>query len=330
MNWLYFTLMGLISILLGAFGSVFNTYSSLYLAKDNDLLLSMPIPVRHIMTARLLSVYLMGLMYSAIVMVPALIVYWVNVPVSAVTVLGGILLMLLISLIVLILSCALGWLVAKISLKLKNRSFITAIISLVFIGAYYFFYFRAQQMISDLIANAVLYGQSILGSAYPLYVFGRVGEGDAAAMGIASVVVIAVFALTAFAMSKSFLKIVTSSCNTRKAVYREARAQKLSVSQALLIKELKRFSSSSAYMLNCGMGTFILPVCGVLILIKGGEFLGTIVQVLGDMRGCIPVLICVGICLISSMNNMAAPSVSLEGKSLWICEATPHKRMADT
>ena len=51
MNWLYFTLMGLISILLGAFGSVFNTYSSLYLAKDNDLLLSMPIPVRHIMTA---------------------------------------------------------------------------------------------------------------------------------------------------------------------------------------------------------------------------------------------------------------------------------------
>ena len=183
----------------------------MYLAKDNDLLLSMPIPVRHIMTARLLSVYLMGLMYSAIVMVPALIVYWVNVPVSAVTAFGGILLMLLISLIVLILSCALGWLVAKISLKLKNRSFITAIISLVFIGAYYFFYFRAQQMISDLIANAVLYGQSILGSAYPLYVFGRVGEGDAAAMGIASAVVIAVFALTAFAMSKSFLKIATSS-----------------------------------------------------------------------------------------------------------------------
>ena len=104
MNWLYFTLMGLISILLGAFGSVFNTYSSLYLAKDNDLLLSMPIPVRHIMTARLLSVYLMGLMYSAIVMVPALIVYWVNVPVSAVTAFGGILLTLLISLIVLILS----------------------------------------------------------------------------------------------------------------------------------------------------------------------------------------------------------------------------------
>lgn len=54
MDWLYFALMGLIAILLGSFGSVFNTYSGLYLAKDNDLLLSMPIPVGVIMTARLL------------------------------------------------------------------------------------------------------------------------------------------------------------------------------------------------------------------------------------------------------------------------------------
>ena len=44
MDWLYFTLMGLMAILLGTFGSVFNTYSGLYLARDNDLLLSMPIP----------------------------------------------------------------------------------------------------------------------------------------------------------------------------------------------------------------------------------------------------------------------------------------------
>ena len=48
MDWLYFALMGLLAILLGSFGSVFNTYSGLYLAKDNDLLLSMPIPVNAI------------------------------------------------------------------------------------------------------------------------------------------------------------------------------------------------------------------------------------------------------------------------------------------
>ena len=82
MSWFYFALMSLLAVLLGAFGSVFNTYSSLYLAKDNDLLLSLPIPVRTIMAARLLGVYLMGLMYSAIVIIPAVIVYWVTVSLS--------------------------------------------------------------------------------------------------------------------------------------------------------------------------------------------------------------------------------------------------------
>ena len=46
MSWLYFSIMGATAALFGVFGSVFNTYSSLYDARDNDLLLSMPIPVR--------------------------------------------------------------------------------------------------------------------------------------------------------------------------------------------------------------------------------------------------------------------------------------------
>ena len=75
LDWLYFALMALLATLLGAFGSVFNTYSGLYLAKDNDLLLSMPIPVNTLMASRLLGVYLMGLMYSGVVMLPAVIVY---------------------------------------------------------------------------------------------------------------------------------------------------------------------------------------------------------------------------------------------------------------
>lgn len=66
MDWLYYLLVGLIAVFLGTFGSVFSTYSSLYLSKDNDLLLSLPIPVRCVMASRLLGVYLLGLMYAAL------------------------------------------------------------------------------------------------------------------------------------------------------------------------------------------------------------------------------------------------------------------------
>ena len=158
MGWLFFLIMALIAIAIGAFGSIFNTYSGLYLSKDNDLLLSMPIPVSSILAARLITVYLMGLMYSAIVIVPAVIVYWIFAGATVLNVIGGLLLVLLISLIVLILSCALGWCVAKISLKLKHKSFITVIISLAFFGGYYFISFQAQRLISELLANAVVYG----------------------------------------------------------------------------------------------------------------------------------------------------------------------------
>ena len=56
MSWFYFAIMGLMAILLGAFGSVFTTYSSLYLPKDNDQMLSLPIPVNTLIAARLLGV----------------------------------------------------------------------------------------------------------------------------------------------------------------------------------------------------------------------------------------------------------------------------------
>ncbi|MBQ3319813.1 MAG: hypothetical protein IJG75_04830, partial [Spirochaetia bacterium] len=116
MGWLYFVLMGGIAIVLGAFGSVFNTYSGLYLAKDNDLLLSMPIPVRIIITARLMNVYLMGAMYAATALLPALIVYWIVAGVTAARIICGVALFLTVTVIVLLLSCLLGWVVAKISL----------------------------------------------------------------------------------------------------------------------------------------------------------------------------------------------------------------------
>lgn len=323
MDWLYFALMGLLAILLGVFGSVFNTYSCLYLSKDNDLLLSLPIPVNVIMASRLLTVYLMGLMYSIVVILPAVIVYWVTVSVSAGEIFGCLLLILLISVFVLTLSFALGWVVAKISLKLKNKSFITVVVSLAFIGGYYFFYFKAQTLIQALVANAADYGEKIKGAAYPLYLFGRVGVGDAFAMAVVSAVVLALFALMWALISRSFLKIATSSGNTAKKVYKETAVKQKSIAAALLAKEFGRFTASPNYMLNCGLGILLLPIAGVMLLWKGSDVISVLNEVFGARAGCVPVLLCAVVCMLASMNDMAAPSVSLEGKSLWLMQSLP-------
>ena len=322
MDWLYFVIMGMMAVFLGAFGSVFNTYSGLYLAKDNDLLLSMPIPVRVIMTSRLLSVYLMGLMYSGIVILPAILVYWFTVPVTAGRILGGVVLLVDISLFVLTLSCALGWVVAKISLKLKRKSFITVIVSLVFFGLYYFVCFRSQAMITDLLLNAEDVGNKLKG-IYPLYLFGRVGCGDGVAMLIVSAVVIALLALVWYLIARSFLHIATASGNTAKTVYHEKAVKPVSADAALLRKELGRFTASPLYMLNCGLGTVFLVVLAVLALIKGREVFLMMNALFAGGEGFVTVLAALCLCLLAGSNDISTPSVSLEGKSLWIAQSLP-------
>ena len=219
MNWLYFALMGLIAILLGTFGSVFTTYAGLYLPKDNDLLLSMPIPISVLVGARLFTVYLMGLLYSSIVILPAVVVYLIIASFTFSTVFGGLLLTFLISLIVLILSCVLGWIVAKMSLKLKHKSLVTVLISLVVICVYYFIYFKAQSMISNLLLNAEIYGVMIKETAYPVYLFGRVGIGDIHSSIIVSVVASLLVGFMWKLLSHSFLQIATSTGKVVKKEY---------------------------------------------------------------------------------------------------------------
>lgn len=275
-GWLYYLVMGLIAVLLGAFGSVFSTYSSLYLSKDNDLLLSMPIPVRYVMASRLLGVYLLGLMYSGVATVPAVIVYWIVAPVTAGTIVGGVLTVLLVSVIVMVLSCLLGWVVARISLKLKNKSFVTVILSLAFLAAYYFVYYKAQGLITLLVENAAVYGMKIRGSAYLLYLFGCVGAGDWLAMLIVTVTQALLLALTMWGIARSFLKIATATGSVKKVRFRHkaVRAQ----------------------------------------LLDG---------VFGAGADIVPVLLSAALCLLASMNDMAAPSVSLEGRQLWLAQSLP-------
>ena len=265
----------------------------------------------------------MGVMYSAVVILPAVIIYWMKETMSIVTIFGGLLLMLLISVSVLTLSCVLGWVVAKISQNLKNKSFITVVISLAFFGGYYFVYYKAQILIRDLIANAAVYGEKIKGSAYPMYLFGRVGTGSGVAMLVVSAAVFALFALIWVLISRSFLKIVTSSGQTGRRVYKKISVKQKSIFGSLLTKEFGRFLSSPLYMLNCGLGTLLLPASGILFLCKGGLMVSVLNEVFGERVECTPLLLCALVCLLASMNDMAVPSVSLEGKSLWLIQSLP-------
>ena len=123
LGWLYFALIGLLATFLGVVGSVFSVYSTLYQAKDNELLLSMPIPPGVIMLTRLVGVYLLSVLFELVVLIPAGLKYLLVGPVTAMSVVLYILTCLILPLLSVVLACLLGWVLALIASRVKNGSF---------------------------------------------------------------------------------------------------------------------------------------------------------------------------------------------------------------
>lgn len=323
LGWLYYLIMGVIAVVLGALGSVFNSYEGLFLAKDNDLLLSMPIPVPLIIASRLINVYLMGAMYSSTAIIPAIAVYFITVGVTPAGVFGALMMLAAVTVTVMLLSCLLGWGVARISKRLRNRSFITVLASLAFVGAYYFLYFRASGFINAILSEPASYAERVKGAAFILYLFGRVGEGDPVASLAVLAIIAVLFAAVWLFMKKSFLGIASAGQNGTKKRFSGGRMRRRPPFAALIGKEFSRFLSSPNYMLNCGLGILIMPAAGAAMLVMGRQLTRSIALSLPMVPDGSAMLFSAGLISMTAVNILTAPSVSLEGKSIWIPQMLP-------
>lgn len=323
LGWLYMALMGLVAVVLGVFGSVFNTFSSLYQAKDNDLLFAMPIPTSNILTMRLSGVYAIGFMYEMIVMIPTWIAWFKFSSVGIVGIICTLLIPFVLSFFILTLSCALGWVVALVSTKVRNKSVITTILSLAFLGGYYYVYFRAYELLMEILTNAQKIADNVKSILFPIYHMGLAAEGHVGSMLIFTVIILALFTLTYVILSRSFIRLATTNKGAEKVKFKEHMVKTGNVESALLHKELKRFVGSAVYMMNCGLGILFMVVGAVAILIKADtitEVLPLLQLQFGDK---LPLILAAALCFTASMIDITAPSISLEGKNIWIIQVLP-------
>lgn len=71
LDWLYFALAGLFSLAMGVLGTVFSTQNQLYAAKDNDLMLSLPLRPGEILLGRIIPLLTMTAAFCWVVLLPA-------------------------------------------------------------------------------------------------------------------------------------------------------------------------------------------------------------------------------------------------------------------
>ena len=189
-SWLYFLYVMGASFVISTIGCIFLSLSQLYEAKDNELLLSMPIPPRSILFCRMLPLYAQNLLFCALVQVPAFAAYATNASVSVSLVVSQIVILLLVPLLSLSVSCILGWLIAFVTSRTRHKNVVTIVFSLVFFALYFYLYYQAEDLVKTLAANSIGIGANIMDSAYPLYLTGLGASGELLPLfGVAVVII---------------------------------------------------------------------------------------------------------------------------------------------
>ena len=152
-GWLYFAMYAIMAFALMVFGSVFTAKAQLYEAKDNELLLSMPIAPRAILASRMASLWLLNLIFGLVVAVPAALA-WAQA--AALPVLGWVSIVLLLPALdffSLAVTSLLAWGLSLLASRLRRKSLVTVIGSVVFLGAYFAVVFRMNGYIEQLAQN---------------------------------------------------------------------------------------------------------------------------------------------------------------------------------
>ena len=330
MEALVFLFMGMGALVGGLLFTAFAVKGVVFGGRDNDLLLSMPVPSFVLMASRVAAIYLENLLFSFFVLVPAGVVcalltergvgrdplFWVRLIIAV----------LALPLLDTALSVLLGALAAFLSARVSKGALGQNIVMALFLAAVFYFSFNLSGMIEGLAANAAGVKSSLSWAAPLLWMADGILEDWGLLLAFA-VCCAAAFGLVVFVLGKVYRKAVTAfAARSARRDYKLSAQSASGQKKALLMKEAKRFFGTPMYLWNSGLGLILLVAAGVAALVMRSE-LRELSGMLGDDFPVFLVAAAVmGWCLCTC--TIAAPSVSLEGKYLWILREAPvHERI---
>lgn len=323
--WLYFAMAaGTMALALSMLGSVFATQAQLYDAKDNELLLSMPIPPRYILLTRIAMLFTTTAGYTLAVLLPAFGIYAFSYGASAAMVVGWLFSFVSLSLISQSVCCALGWVLHKLLSRLRNKAVVSLLYMVVFMAVYWYFYANVNSFLAGLVAQGAQIADAMKSYVWPLYALGMACGGSLLHALLITILGVGIAAFTLWRLSATFIRSVNAAGAKAGT---KIKSGKVSVKQRTPVrsvahKEQRKFFTSPAYLMNFGFGLVLIPVLPIAAAI----FRGKLMQMI-SLMGFRPEWIALGVfgvmafCIATSCAT--APSISLEGKSLWVLRTMP-------
>ena len=145
--WLYYAMVSFTVLIISVITGIFMSQSQLFGARDNEILLPLPIPVRFILGARISILLFIDFVFSFILHTTALVVYLANMSLGVVGFISFFASMILLPLLSFTVSALFGWLINVLTMRMKRKNLFAISLSLVFLFGYFYLVSSAQKIL---------------------------------------------------------------------------------------------------------------------------------------------------------------------------------------
>lgn len=306
--------------------TIFKANGELFNFKDYNLLMSLPVKESDIIASRLINIYLWNTIISLIVMLPMGVGYYILYNPGIIVCGLWILSIVIVSLIPTTMATIISAIVAFISSKFKKSNLVNnclsiGVIIIIFalmtrmnIGEFEIDFNNLKNLLPVMI-KSLINGYPISKLFYDAIVYGKISS-----FILLLLISILVYYIFVQLLSIKYKQINTAlSTNYVKSNYEVNNLKRESKLKALYKKEIKRFFSSSPYVMNMSFGliaaiAFTIALC--YFEINRGVISEDIHRIIYNM---IPFIISAFI----ATTCTTSVAMSLEGKNIWILKTVP-------
>ncbi|PXV96113.1 ABC-2 type transport system permease protein [Lachnotalea glycerini] len=316
--------------LITLFFSIFKSNGILFGMKDYDMIVALPFRTRTIVASRFLYMYIMNTLFALVIMIPLGLVYYMFEKPTSFFFFTWFCGIFLSTLLPTALAAMIGGLIAYIASHFKYTNVVSILLSLALVIGIILSSMSLGSMdeSSTDLSRFTQLGEQIskqINSVYPpSELFEKaINNQDIAALLSFIIISVAWYVLFVQVLSLKYKSIHTAIfTHSTKSNYKIQNLKTSSVLKALYRKEIKRFFSSYAYVLNVGMGAIMAFIMVIAVFVLNPEQLERIAKIPNIQNMLIKIIAFVFSAVIA-MSCTTSVALSLEGKNLWILKSLP-------
>lgn len=322
-EWLYVAM-----LFLGAFGfcfmgSIFFTKQEIYEAKDNELLLSLPIKQGDILLSRLFSLCLLNYLYEGLITIPCMVIYFMRTSFHIGKFLIFVAVFLTFPFFILVITCFFAWIFEIMMQKFKLKSFFTYVLYICGIGSYIYGVSKLTEYTNYLIQNGENMGMSIQKTMFPIYHLSiAIVECNIISLFLYLMSCFVPFFILFSLLKMNFYRLLMGNKEATKRKWKEKEIQMTSPAFAIAKRKVIQLFSNPMLVLNSLNGSIIGIGVFVFCMIKRERFLEVGLQFSNGNQymwvGLVLILLTMNV-----LNYVAPVVLSLEGDRLWILKTLP-------